>query len=54
MVLNTIEPQPNNLMPSDDQLGAKTLIKKPEVNVPSNHSAPPHRTTQSQNNRLIK
>jgi hypothetical protein len=38
----------NSLMPSADHLGARKLIRKPDIKVPSSRSAPPHRKIQSQ------
>jgi len=32
--------QPKSLIPSADQRGAKLLMRKPDVKVPSSHSAP--------------
>ena len=53
IVLIKIVPYPKSLIPSADHQGAKILIKNTEEKVPSNHSAPPHLTTHSQNTKLV-
>jgi hypothetical protein len=47
-------PYPKSLIPSADQRGAKILIRKPELKVPSSISAPPHLTTHNQNSKSTK